>query len=71
MSQPEIPVDILALPAADRIKLAAKIWDSVDDAEILSPEQRRILEQRLAEYRANPVGGIVWEELKSKLRRES
>lgn len=68
MSQADIPANILALPVADRIELATKIWDSIGDAEVLNDEHRRILDERLAEYRANPVGGITWDELKAKLR---
>ena len=68
MSQADIPANILALPVADRIELATKIWDSIGDAEVLNDEHRRILDERLAEYRANPAGGITWDELKARLR---
>jgi putative addiction module component (TIGR02574 family) len=68
MSNIEVPADILALPVADRIELVSKIWDTIGDDVAINEEHQRILEKRLAEYRANPVGGISWEELKAKLR---
>lgn len=68
MSQTNLPPDILAMPVADRIDLAARIWDSIDNDEMIDDEHRRILEKRLAEYRANPSAGIEWDELKAKLR---
>ena len=68
VSQADLPPDIRALPVADRIELAAKIWDSIEDDELVNDEHRRILEKRLAEYRANPTSGIEWEDLKEKLR---
>lgn len=68
MSQSNLPPDILALPVAERIELAAKIWDSIENDEVIDAEHRGILEKRLAEYRANPSTGIEFDELKSKLR---
>jgi putative addiction module component (TIGR02574 family) len=68
VSQSNLPPDILALPVAERIELAAKIWDSIENDEVIDAEHRGILEKRLAEYRANPSTGIEFDELKSKLR---
>ncbi len=70
MSQAGLPDDILAMPVAERIALVAKIWDSIaDDAvENLSPEQRVVLEARLAEHRANPNPGWTWEQVKDSLK---
>lgn len=68
MSQADLPSNIRDMPAADRIELAAKIWDSIDDDELVNDEHRRILEQRLAEYRANPQPCVEWSKLKAKLR---
>ncbi len=68
MSQSNLPPDILALPVAERIELAAKIWDSIEDDEVIDAEHRGILEKRLAEYRENPTTGIEFDELMAKLR---
>ncbi len=71
MSQIEVPADILALPVADRIELVSKIWDTISDDAAMNDEHQRIFEERLAEYRANPAGGISWDDLKAKLRGKS
>jgi len=36
----------------------------------LSKEQKKILEERLAQYRANPKEGSKWNELKARLQKE-
>ena len=70
MSQMNIPADILALPIAQRVELVAKIWDSIaEDAAIaLTDEDRKILDQRLADHKKNPDQGKTWEALKKELR---
>ncbi len=68
MSNANLHSDILALPVAERLELVGKIWDSIKEDELVNDEHRKILEQRLAEHRANPSQGIGWEELKAKLR---
>lgn len=66
-----IPPEILALPAVQRMELAALIWDSVLPAEVeLSDEHRRILDERLARHRANPTEGRTWDEVKADLFKD-
>lgn len=69
MSQADIPAEILALPIADRVELVAKIWDSIaEDAAIgLTGEDRKILDERLADHQKHPEQGVSWEALKMKL----
>ena len=71
MSQQEIPPEVLKLPVVDRIELVAKIWDSISAERLppLSAAQRRTLEQRIAEHRANPESGMTLEELREELGR--
>ncbi len=70
MSQTNIPADILALPIAERVELVAKIWDSIaEDAAIgLTDDDRKLLDERLADHQKNPEQGISWEALKKELR---
>ena len=70
MSQANIPPDILALPIAERVELVAKIWDSIaDEAAIgLTDDDRKILDQRLADHQKHPDQGMSWEALKKELR---
>lgn len=69
MSPMEVPAEILAMPVADRMALVEKIWESISNerAVPLSDEQRRILEERLAEHRANPNSGTPWKQVKKEL----
>jgi len=69
MSRHDVPPEILQLPVEDRIELVAKIWDSISAEGLppLSAAQRRLLEERIAEHRANPESGITLEELRREL----
>jgi len=61
-----LPPEILALPAAQRMELAAHIWDCIKPNEIeLTDEHRRILNERLKLYEANPMEGRPWEKVKA------
>ena len=61
---------ILKLPIAERIELVEAIWDSIaatPDSLPVTEAQKRELDRRLAEYRANPKGGRSWEEIRDSL----
>ena len=70
MSRADLPPDILALPIAERVELASRIWDSIaeDAAFHLSDKDREILDQRLSDHRKNPEQGTSWKALKTELR---
>jgi putative addiction module component (TIGR02574 family) len=62
------------LSVAERILLVEDIWDSIaaETAEIpLTEDQRRDLERRLENHRANPRAGSTWEEVRARLRGRS
>ena len=66
--------EILQLSVAERIQLVEDIWDSiatVPDAVSLTEEQHAKLERRLGAYQANPSEGILWNDLKNKLRKQA
>jgi putative addiction module component (TIGR02574 family) len=63
--------DFSQLSAADRIMLAQKLWDSVDDqpkAVPLTTAQREELDRRLAELETGKVQGIPWSAVRDTLR---
>ena len=65
--------EVLKLPVDERLKLVESIWNSIaefPEALELSDAQRRVLNERLADYEANPSAGIPWSELKSQLLAE-
>jgi len=54
--------DLLRIRIAE---LAGEEW--MDDGE-LSPEEKRVIEERLAEHERNPESAIPWEVTEAKLR---
>jgi len=63
--------DILALPAAERLRLVEAIWDSIaaePESIPISEAQRAEIERRLEEYRRDPSIAIPWDVAKSRLR---
>jgi putative addiction module component (TIGR02574 family) len=42
--------------------------DWIDDEEALSPEEKRLIESRLAEHDADPSSAVPWEEVKARLK---
>ena len=64
--------ELLRLSAADRIRVAQDLWDSVVDnaAEpLLIEQERELLDQRLAAYRANPDQGDSWDTVRARVQK--
>ncbi len=63
--------NIQELSQSERILLAEELWDSItenqDSLEVTAP-QKKILEERLAAYRASPNEGSSWEEVKKEMQ---
>lgn len=64
------------LPIAERLELVEELWDSIaeeapDDAFPLSPALAAELEQRLAEYRADPSAARPWPEVRAEIIRRA
>ncbi len=58
------------LSIEERILLIEEIWDSIDEDQAGAPlteAQRALLEERLADYQANPADVFSWEEVKERL----
>jgi putative addiction module component (TIGR02574 family) len=69
-SHPLLKVDIAQLSVAERIQLAADLWDSISEQkeEIpLTEAQKQELDRRLENYKKNPTHGSSWEEVKNRL----
>ena len=63
-------MDIRSLSTSERISLAEQLWDSVHDKsdEIeLTPEQKELLEARLAAYEEDGDSGDSWENVKARI----
>jgi len=65
--------DALELSIPERIQLVEDIWDTIahqQDAVTLSEEEKRVIDQRLAEYHKNPVMGSPWSDVKKRILQE-
>ena len=64
-------INIQQLSQSERILLAEELWDSVaknqDDLEV-TDSQRKILDARMAAYKASPNEGSSWEEVKNEMK---
>jgi putative addiction module component (TIGR02574 family) len=67
MSLPEILAEIPKLSFAERQEIIRRTLE-VEDAEI-TPEEKAILDERLADFRRNPNSGIPAEQLKDEVSR--
>jgi putative addiction module component (TIGR02574 family) len=63
--------DMLALPAADRLEIMERLWESLHnepDALPLTDEQRQELDRRIQDMEENPLDESSWEEAEARLR---
>jgi putative addiction module component (TIGR02574 family) len=70
----DLVAEILALPVEERVRLVDAIWDSISavpEALPLTQWQRDELDQRLAEFEADPEAGSTLEEVFARIRRGS
>jgi putative addiction module component (TIGR02574 family) len=64
-------IDIQELSQSERILLAEQLWDSItDDQDTIevTDSQKKILQQRLAAYKASPNEGSSWEQVKKEMQ---
>ena len=63
-------INIQLLSQSERILLAEELWDSVaknqDDLQV-TDSQKKILDERIAAYKASPNEGMSWEEVKNEM----
>ncbi len=64
-------IDIQELSQSERILLAEQLWDSIaDDQDTIkvTDSQKKVLQQRLAAYKASPNEGTSWEQVKKEMQ---
>jgi putative addiction module component (TIGR02574 family) len=69
-NHPLLKVEISQLSTAERIQLAADLWDSILDRQDeigLNHAQQQELDRRLEQHRQDPTAGSTWEEVKQRL----
>ncbi len=64
-------INIQQLSQSERILLAEELWASVaknqDDLKVTDP-QKKILDERMAAYKASPNEGTSWEEVRNEMK---
>ena len=72
MSLSEILDELPRLTPEQRHQVVEKVMeldgDWIDDEEALSPEEKRLIESRLAEHDVDPSSAVPWEEVKARLK---
>ncbi|MEW6089231.1 MAG: addiction module protein [bacterium] len=69
MNKTEILQDIRKLNVIERLNIITDIWDEIKESKELYPvsdEEKRLLVNRLANYRANPGSASDWANLKQE-----
>jgi len=62
--------EALKLSPRDRLELIAALWDTLSDEDIpVTPEERALLDSRLADLEANPGDQSPWPEVKARLEQ--
>ena len=70
MTKAEIREQALKLPVEERLSLAERLWDSVEEdreALPLHDWQKRILDERLEDARKNPDDWLTWDEVEKRV----
>lgn len=58
-----------SLSVEDRLALIGELWDSIDHTtRRVSPSVAALIDERLADAKANPLDGRPWEEVQKSLR---
>lgn len=69
MVDPALLSQAKQLDVADRVELISQLWDSIDADELpVTPQTATLIDERLREADAAPLGGSSWEEVESELR---
>jgi putative addiction module component (TIGR02574 family) len=58
----------LKLSPSDRLELIEALWDTLSDEDLpVTPEDRALLDERLADVERNPDAQSPWDEVKARL----
>ncbi len=62
--------EIRRLQVIERLNLVTEIWDEIKESqelEIVVEDEKRLLMNRLAQYRANPDSATDWTDLRKEM----
>ena len=70
----KVPPEFDTVPSEQRIAFVQELWDRIAQEPKNVPipdEHKRILDERLSAYRANPQSGRSWSEVRDQLLRSA
>jgi putative addiction module component (TIGR02574 family) len=60
----------LKLSPTDRLELIEALWDTLSDEDLpVTPEDRALLDERLADVERNPDAQSPWDQVKARLEQ--
>ena len=66
----DLLAEALRLSPSDRLRLIEALWDTLSEEDIpVTPEERALLDARLADLEANPGDQSPWSEVKARLEQ--
>jgi putative addiction module component (TIGR02574 family) len=66
----DLLADALKLSPSDRLELIEALWDTLSEDDIpVTPEERALLDERLADLERNPDAQSSWPEVKARLEQ--
>jgi Putative addiction module component len=69
MSTTEILAQLPRLTPAEREVVRSRL-DDIDAAAPLSPEEKKLIDERVASYRQNPGAGVSWAVAEADIRKQ-
>ena len=58
-------------PVEERLAVIGELWDSIDhDARAVSPSVAALIDERVADARAQPMVGRSWDEIRADWRSD-
>ena len=67
---PDLLAEALKLSPSDRLQLIEALWDTLSEEDIpVTPEERALLDARLADLESNPADQRPWSEVRARLEQ--
>ena len=70
MSTTDILAQLPRLSAAERDAVRSRL-DAIDSAAPLTPEEKRLIDERVASYRAHPDRAVSWSVAEQEIRKQT
>ena len=66
----DLLAEALKLSPSDRLELIGALWDTLSEEDLpVTPEERALLDERLADLEQNPDAQSPWSEVKARLEQ--